>query len=95
VVSTPLDEMPDKTYALIMANLRPPTLRALFSRMARVARAPSNWVLSGFRPEEGKDLLDFLEKMGASLFWWKKENGWAAMVARLNSQALGDIDKGD
>lgn len=91
VVSIPVEEMPPETYTLIMANLRPPTLRAMFSRMAKVARSPSTWVLSGFRPAEGQALLGFLEKMGASILWWKEESGWAAMVARLNARALGGI----
>ena len=94
VAATSLEEMPAKAYALIMANLRPPTLRAMFGQMARVARPPSTWVLSGFRSAEGAILSDFLQRKGASILWRETENEWAAMVARLNSEALGGIGKG-
>lgn len=95
VASAPLEEMQAKTFTLIMANLRPPTLRVLFRQMARVARPPSMWVLSGFRSAEGNSLSDFLEKKGASILWREKMKGWAAILARLNYQALQGIGGGD
>ncbi|MEJ2038265.1 MAG: 50S ribosomal protein L11 methyltransferase [Desulfosarcinaceae bacterium] len=92
VDSRVLEEMPAREFCLIMANLRPPTLRGIFGRMSRLSKPTALWVLSGFRPAEGCRLSEMLEKRGASILWRQDEKNWSAFLAELNIQALEGIE---
>ena len=86
-----LEDLPDRKFALIMANLRPPTLNALMVQMARISKPSAYWVLSGFRPDEKRRLRNFLEQKRGIVKWASIENGWGVLVVSLEQRALKAI----
>lgn len=82
--SEPLVEDDKASYAVIMANLRPPTLKQLFPVMEKISIPEAIWVLSGFRSEEELgDSRTFLSKRARTI-WQSHERGWAGLVLRLS-----------
>jgi ribosomal protein L11 methyltransferase len=76
--NTPLEHCAaHEKYSLILANLRPPTLKEIFPAMRTCTSAKGIWVLSGFRPQEKYSLFGQLEK-SERLFWEAEEKNWAA-----------------
>jgi ribosomal protein L11 methyltransferase len=73
-------------YDLILANLRPPTLKQLFSVMKELSRPRAIWVLSGFRNEEAKSVTALLPLKETNVMWRSEECGWAAMVVALTAK---------
>jgi ribosomal protein L11 methylase PrmA len=65
-------------FGLILANLRPPTLRRMLPQMQRLASPGAGMVLSGFRTEEAEDLFETVESVGITLVHRARERGWAA-----------------
>jgi ribosomal protein L11 methyltransferase len=69
-----------ESYALIMANLRYPTLRRLCSHMDGVLQKNGAAVLSGITANEVEDLLGEFTRNGFRCTWKAEEKGWAGMV---------------
>ncbi|MGA8178442.1 MAG: 50S ribosomal protein L11 methyltransferase [Desulfobacterales bacterium] len=67
-------------YALIMANLRYPTLRRLCSHMDGILQKDGAMVLSGITANEVEDLLGEFTRNGFRCTWKAEEKGWAGMV---------------
>ncbi|MFP4390763.1 MAG: 50S ribosomal protein L11 methyltransferase [Desulfococcaceae bacterium] len=65
-------------FHLIIANLRPPTLRKMLPEIKRLAATEAGLVLSGFRSEEAEDLFRTVESAGIKLVHHSQERGWAA-----------------
>lgn len=84
ITDQPLGENDKTSYAVIMANLRPPTLKQLFPVMEKISVPEAIWVLSGFRSEE--ELGDgrmFLSNRARTI-WRSQERGWAGLVLKLS-----------
>ena len=75
-------------YDLILANLRPPTLKQLFPLMHNLSAKRSIWVLSGFRMVEGFSLLKNLEGQVFSRVWQAETCGWGAMALKVEKRAV-------
>jgi ribosomal protein L11 methyltransferase len=67
-------------YALIMANLRYPTLRRLCSHMDGILQKNGAAVLSGIVSDEVEDLLGEFTRNGFRCTWKAEEKGWAGIV---------------
>jgi ribosomal protein L11 methyltransferase len=84
ISNQPLEQFSNQTFGLILANLRPPTLRKLFPLMRRVTEPRGIWVLSGFRPEEKNSLFANLHE-SEFLFWMGEEHNWAAAAVSVGA----------
>jgi ribosomal protein L11 methyltransferase len=84
ITNEPLSVGDVKRYDVILANLRPPTLKQLFPIMEKVSNPEALWVLSGFRQEQeiGDGLL--LGPQKARIIWRSIEQGWAGLALQLN-----------
>ncbi len=71
----------DADFDMILANLRPPTLKAILPHVCRCVRQGGAVVLSGFRTgDEADDLLEDYSREGMSCVWRESENGWQSAV---------------
>lgn len=76
-----LENIVERDFDILLANLRPPTLVSQFAKMESITAAGGYWVLSGFRPNE----LEIIERRlpaGMNPLWWAEERKWAALVAK-------------
>jgi ribosomal protein L11 methyltransferase len=69
-----------ESYALIMANLRYPTLRRLCSHMDGILQKNGAAVLSGITANEVEDLLGEFARNGFRCIWKAEEKGWVGMA---------------
>jgi ribosomal protein L11 methyltransferase len=77
-----IEKMDPDTFNVILANLRPPTLRQLFPCMKEISAPGAYWVLSGFRPEEG---IRIEKQLGDHRFrnvWNQTADNWASVAAK-------------
>ena len=70
------------SFALVVANLRYPTLKKLYRQVARITDACGWAVLSGFRPHEKQDLMDLYTARYFQCIWTADELGWSAVVLK-------------
>ncbi len=78
----------DATFDIVLANLRPPTLKAMLPDICRCLRKRGAVVLSGFRRgEEAVDLLGPYARRGMSCMWCGTEKGWQAFVLFMPGSA--------
>jgi ribosomal protein L11 methyltransferase len=75
-----LETLRVEKYNLLMANLRPPTLKRLFPIMHRFTKTKGIWVISGFRPENIEGIMQSLKKYSGSPILHETKNNWSAMV---------------
>jgi len=79
VEATPLERLAGP-YDLIIANLRYPTLCRLASLVGRLAAPSGRIVLSGFRPDEARDIVDTYAAQAMQCFWQQVEKDWMALA---------------
>lgn len=82
-----LDQLSDGKFDLLMANLRPPTLRQLFDKMLSFSSDHSQWILSGFRTEEGQQVKKNLPKEMSEIVWEEAQYDWAAFAVNRKTGA--------
>lgn len=82
ITSAPLEELFDHPFDLITMNLRPPTIRHLYSRLMALSLPAAVWILSGFRKEEQRRLCKRLPEEMSKPFWQEDQNGWAAFAVK-------------
>jgi ribosomal protein L11 methyltransferase len=80
VQETDLDRFRGQCCELLVANLRPPTLKQIIPRLHHFSNPLAFWVFSGFREEELPSLKDRLSRLTADLVWQSSEHGWSGMV---------------
>lgn len=78
-----LEGLPSESFDLIMANLRPPTLRRLFPIMLSLTGKSGLWMLSGFRPESIQGLLAYPIAGEKRQLWSRSQHNWSAIVIHL------------
>jgi len=70
------------SFSMVIANLRYPSLKKLYPQVIRLTD-PDGWaVLSGFRPHEKQDLLDFYTARYFECIWAADQVGWSAAVLK-------------
>ncbi len=79
----PLEDMPMDKYEMILANLRPPTLKKLFSHMLKMSASTCYWVLSGFRPDERHGIEKQLNAIRFQTIWGLNTDNWTALAAKF------------
>lgn len=67
-------------YALIIANLRYPTLKRLCSHLAEITQKKGVVVVSGITSYEVEDLLNGFSRNGFQCTWKADQKGWTGMV---------------
>lgn len=75
-----LEMVKAKKFDLLMANLRPPTLKRLIPVMQRFTKKNGVWVISGFRPENMEGFEQSLKKFSGHPIRQETKNNWSAMV---------------
>lgn len=83
IVAGGLEVLGTVSFDLIMANLRPPTLVKIMGMMAKKTNRDGHWVLSGFRPEEAKAVLERLP-FGFRPVWSKNNRNWSAIAVQYD-----------
>jgi len=76
-------EQLDKTFSIITANLRYPTLKWLSPLIAKKTEKGGVVVISGIRTDEVSDLLKVYGQRHFRCVWEKVEKGWAGLVFAL------------
>ena len=74
-----LDTM-DQHYTMVLANLRYPSLKRLYARLAKVTAGRGTLILSGIKNDEVDDLLELYTKSCFKYLWSAQELGWAGVV---------------
>jgi ribosomal protein L11 methyltransferase len=80
VSNQPLESQCHPPFDLLLANLRPPTLKMLFVRMQEYTADNGLWVLSGFRCAEMATLRDHAEQAGRTILWESTAHDWGAWL---------------
>ena len=77
-----LDHFSEHRFDLVMANLRPPTTRQLFSKILAVSSHQAKWIISGCRIKERDRLQKFLPPGMSEVIWEEDQHGWAAFAVK-------------
>ncbi len=72
----------DDAYAMVVANLRYPSLKNLYPQIVRLTNTNGWVVLSGFRKHEMRDLMGFYAAQQFEPAWSDEELEWAAVVLK-------------
>lgn len=70
----------DHRYAMVLANLRYPSLKRLCPRLTEVTTEGGTLILSGIKNDEVDDLLGVYTKSRFKYLWSDRELGWAGVV---------------
>jgi ribosomal protein L11 methyltransferase len=77
-----LESLGDSRFCLVMANVRPPTLKQMLPVIEKVSTSEAYWVFSGFREEALENFVANLPSHGSRILWKEKSCGWAALAAK-------------
>jgi ribosomal protein L11 methyltransferase len=80
IQETDLDRFDGGCCELLIANLRPPTLKQIIPTLNQFSSASAAWVFSGFRDEEVHGLENLLTSISANVIWQYSEYGWSGIV---------------
>ena len=70
----------DQRFTMVLANLRYPSLKRLYPRLAEVTANRGTLILSGIKKDEVDDLLEVYTKSCFKYLWSDHELGWAGVV---------------
>ena len=70
----------DHRYAMVLANLRYPSLKRIYPRLTEVTSRRGKLILSGIKNDEVDDLLGVYAKSRFKCLWSDHELGWAGVV---------------
>ncbi|MEN8244896.1 MAG: 50S ribosomal protein L11 methyltransferase [Thermodesulfobacteriota bacterium] len=69
-------------FFLIAANLRFPTLKVYFKKMAELTEPGGFFVVSGIKSNEMKPMKDISATFGLAVYWEGVERGWGGLALR-------------
>lgn len=78
----PLANLAGESFDLVMANLRPPTLKQILPQVEALSSKNSYWIISGFRQEALEEVVAILPQARTEILSREKACGWAAMTIR-------------
>lgn len=84
-----LESLADSRFGLVMANLRPPTLKQMLPMIEKLTASEAYWVFSGCREEALEDVVAMLPQNKTEILWQEKSCGWAALAAVCTYRATG------
>jgi len=82
VMDAPIENLAGTSFDLIMANLRPPTLRQMMPRFEALSSDQCHWIISGFRQEATEEVARILPQKKTELLSSEASCGWGALTAR-------------
>jgi len=82
-----LESLADSQFGLVMANLRPPTLKLMLPTIEKLSAPEAYWVFSGCREDALEHMAAMLPPGNAKILWKEKSCGWAALAAVCTFQA--------
>ena len=74
----------DQSFALVIANLRYPSLKNYYPQIVKLTDTNGWVVLSGFRPSEHDDLMDLYTAEYFECIWTADELDWSAIALKRN-----------
>jgi ribosomal protein L11 methyltransferase len=80
VVDAPPHALRPRKFDLLLANLRPPTLKCLFGEMLNITAPNGIWVVSGFRPPEAEWMRNSSAAKKGRIVWCENLKNWGAMA---------------
>lgn len=84
VTDHPIENLSEGPFDLVMANLRPPTLRQIMTRIETLSSKGCHWILSGFRQEAMEAVARILPQEKIEFLSKETSCGWAAMTVRYH-----------
>lgn len=82
LTAAPIETLPGGSFDLILANLRPPTLKQLLPRIEHLSTDNCHWVFSGFREEAMDDVIRLMPEEKTNVVGREEACGWAALTIR-------------
>jgi ribosomal protein L11 methyltransferase len=82
VTDEPLENLSGTSFELIMANLRPPTLKQILPEVEALSSKKCYWILSGFRQDAMEDTIRMLPKGKSEILNREARCGWGAVTIR-------------
>jgi ribosomal protein L11 methyltransferase len=79
VCDTPLEYF-NNNFTLITANLRYPTLRTIYQKVAEITQKKGAVVFSGIKQDEASALIDLYTEKHFECKWKESEKDWAGIV---------------
>jgi ribosomal protein L11 methyltransferase len=70
----------DQRFAMVLANLRYPSLKKLLARLTEIIEKRGTLILAGLKNDEVDDLLGVYTKTHFRCLWTVSELGWAGVV---------------
>ena len=87
LTQTPLQAIDEKSkFNLIMANLRPPTLKGYLPKIEDLSAPETYWVFSGSRADEQKNIIAALPVDNTRVLWTADSCGWSVSVVYWHSR---------
>ncbi|MBW2010268.1 MAG: 50S ribosomal protein L11 methyltransferase [Deltaproteobacteria bacterium] len=75
----------DERFTLVTANLRYPTIKRIYSKIAEITEPAGGVVVSGIKEEEVPELLDIYTEKHFECKWKECEKSWAGLVFIKNA----------
>jgi ribosomal protein L11 methyltransferase len=82
VSDEPLENLADTSFDLIMANLRPPTLKQILPQVESLSSMNCHWIFSGFRQDAMEDAIRMLPEDKCEILVREAACGWGAVTIR-------------
>jgi ribosomal protein L11 methyltransferase len=82
ITDQPIENLADAPFDLILANLRPPTLKQILPRVEALSSKNCHWIISGFRQDAIQDAARILPRIKTEIISCEAACGWAAMTVR-------------
>jgi len=70
----------DQRFAMVLANLRYPSLKKLLARLTKITAKRGILILAGLKNGEVDDLLEVYAKTDFKCLWTVSELGWAGVI---------------
>jgi ribosomal protein L11 methyltransferase len=79
---SPIDNLAPASFDLIMANLRPPTLKQILPRVEALSSELCHWIISGFRQEAMEEVARILPQGKTEILSRDVSCEWGALTLR-------------
>ena len=77
-----MESLGDSRFSLVMANVRPPTLKQMLPVIEKLSTSEAYWVFSGCREEALESVAANFPLLESRIMWKEKSCGWAALAAK-------------
>lgn len=82
ITDEPIENLAGPPFNLILANLRPPTLKQILPKMEALSSDNCHWIISGFRQEAMEEAVRILPQGKTLILCRDAACGWAAIAVR-------------